>query len=81
MAKVKFFCGECKKDFGSNSSNHSKGSIHNLLKNFKKSQIISMLHDRACYKKGGVTYEDHPQTKTGNLGYCSYDGPILSFGG
>jgi hypothetical protein len=53
------------KRFRCNSGDHSKGSIYNLLNNFKKSHIVSTLHIRAwCKKRGGVTYEDHPQTKT-----------------
>jgi hypothetical protein len=65
VAVVKLFSGKCKKDFGGNSGDHSKGSIHNILKNFKKSHIVSTQHVRAWYKKRGVTYEDQPQTKTG----------------
>ena len=36
---VKVYCGECDKDFGGTSGDHSKNTIHNLFTNFKKSHI------------------------------------------
>jgi hypothetical protein len=42
-------------------------SMCNLLNNFTKSHIVSTLEIWAWYKKMGVTYEDHLQTKTGKV--------------
>ena len=47
---VKLHCGECEKDFGGDSENHSKYAIYNLFNNFKKSYILSTLHILAWYK-------------------------------
>jgi hypothetical protein len=62
---VKLYCGECKKDFGGNSGDYSKAAIHNLLNNFKKSHILYTLHVKAWCRRKGISFEDHPQTKSG----------------
>jgi hypothetical protein len=62
---VKLHCGECKKGFGGQSGDHSKAAIHNLLNNFKVSHIVSTLHAKAWCRRKGISYDEHPQDKSG----------------
>lgn len=41
---VKLYCDECRKDFGSNTGEHTKPGVTNLFANFKKSHIMSLSH-------------------------------------
>jgi hypothetical protein len=61
---VKLHCGECKKDFGGDSGDHSKCAIYNLFNNFKKSHILSILYIRAWCKQKGISFDNHPQTSS-----------------
>lgn len=65
VSVVKLHCGECKKEFGGQSGDHSKAAIHNLINNFKVSHIVSTIHAKAWCRRKGVSYDDHPQDKSG----------------
>jgi hypothetical protein len=58
---VKLQCGECQKDFGGGSGDHSKSTIHNLFSNFKKSHIMSNAHIRNWCRRKGIPWIEHPQ--------------------
>jgi hypothetical protein len=59
---VKLQCGECQKDFGGSSGDHSKSTIHNLFANFKKSHIMSNVHIRNWCRRKGIPWTEHPQS-------------------
>ena len=61
---VKLHCVSCNKNMGGDSGNHSKGAIHNLLNNFKKSHVLSTLHVHLWCRKQGLNFEDMPQTSS-----------------
>jgi hypothetical protein len=63
VAVVKLHCGECGKDFGSVAGDHSKGTVHNLFTNFKKSHVVSTSHIKNWCRRKGVRFEDHPQSQ------------------
>jgi hypothetical protein len=65
MAIVKIFCGECKKEIGGTSHDHSRSAIQNLFANFKKSHLHSALHIKQWCKKREIFYNNHPK-KEGN---------------
>jgi hypothetical protein len=65
VAVVKLYCGECKKDFGGQTRDHSKQAVHNLLNNFKVSHVTSTLHAKAYCRRKGVSYDNHPQDNSG----------------
>jgi hypothetical protein len=62
---VKLHCVSYNKNMGGDSSDHSKGAIHNLLNNFKKSHVFSTLYVRSWCRKQGLNFEDMPQTSSG----------------
>jgi hypothetical protein len=59
---VKLQCGECQKDFGGGSGDHSKSTIHNLFANFKKSHIMSNAHICNWCRRKGIPWTEHPQS-------------------
>jgi hypothetical protein len=59
---VKLQCGDCQKDFGGSSGDHSKSTIHNLFANFKKSHIMSNAHIRNWCRRKGIPWTEHPQS-------------------
>jgi hypothetical protein len=59
---VKLQCGECQKDFGGGSGDHSKSTIHNLFVNFKKPHIMSNAHIRNWYRRKGIPWTELPQS-------------------
>jgi hypothetical protein len=65
VAVVKLHCRECVKDFGYSAEDHSKGAVHNLFMNFKKSHMVSTAHIRNWCRHKGVSFEDHPQSHVG----------------
>jgi len=66
MVVVKIFCGECNKDCGGSSGEHSRyHGIQNLFTNFKKSHLHLALHIKHWCKKRDILYSDHPK-KEGN---------------
>jgi hypothetical protein len=63
VAVVKLHCRECGKDFGSAVGDHSKGAVHNLFTNFKKSHVVSISYIKNWCRCKGVRFEDHPQSQ------------------
>lgn len=63
---VKLWCGECKKDCGGGSKDHTKAQIDNLFNNFKRSHIISIAHVRNFCAAKNVNFDDHPQSEAKN---------------
>ena len=59
---VKLYCDECRKDFGSNTGEHTKPGVTNLFANFKKSHIMSLSHIKNWCRKKGVDFYNHPQS-------------------
>jgi hypothetical protein len=57
---MKLYCVLCNKNMRGDSGDHSKGAIHNLLNNFKKSHVLSTLHVRSWCRKQGLNFEDMP---------------------
>jgi len=63
---VKLWCGECKKDCGGGSNNHTKAHIDNLFNNFRRSHIVSAAHVRNFCATKNVDFEEHPQSQQKN---------------
>jgi hypothetical protein len=59
---VKLQCGDCQKDFGGGSGDHSKNTIHNLFANFKKSHFMSNAHIRNWCRRKGMPWTEHLQS-------------------
>jgi hypothetical protein len=59
---VKLQCGECQKDFGGGSGDHSKSTIHNLFANFKKSYIILNAHICNWCRCKEIPWTEYSQT-------------------
>jgi hypothetical protein len=62
VAVVKLWCGECSKEFGGASGDHTKSAVYNLFMNFKKSHLLTTLHIRAYCRRKGINFDDHPQS-------------------
>ena len=63
---VKLWCGECKKDCGGGSKDHTKAHIDNLFNNFRRSHIVSTAHVRIFCAAKNVNFDDHPQSEAKN---------------
>jgi hypothetical protein len=63
---VKLWCGECKKDCGGGSKDHTKAHNDNLLNNFRRSHILSTTHIRNFCAAKNVDFDDHPQSEAKN---------------
>ena len=63
---VKLWCGECKKDCGGGSKDHTKAHIDNLFNNFRRSHIVSTSHVRNFCAAKNVNFDDHPQSEAKN---------------
>ena len=61
VAVVKIFCGECNKESGGFSGDHSRYGVQNLFTNFKKSHLHSALHIKQWCKRRDIPYNDHPK--------------------
>jgi hypothetical protein len=66
---VKLWCGECKKDCGGGSKDHTKAHIDNMFNNFRRSHIVSTAHVRNFCAAKNVNFDDHPQSEA-NFGEC-----------
>lgn len=58
---VKIHCGECNKEFGGATGDHSKSIVANLFTNFKKSHLHSTLHIKQWCLRKKIQYNDHPK--------------------
>ena len=65
VAVVKLHYGECDKDFGGSSREHTKSTINNLFANFKKSHIMSNAHIWAWCTRKRIPWAEHPQSTAG----------------
>lgn len=63
---VKLWCGECKRDCGGGSGDHSKAQIDNLFNNFRRSHIVSTNHVRNFCAANNIDFNDHPQSHSKN---------------
>ena len=63
---VKLWCGECKKDCGGGSKDHTKAHIDNLFNNFRRSHIVSTSHIWNFCAAKNVNFDDHPQSEAKN---------------
>ena len=59
---VKLWCGECKKDCGGGSTDHTKAHIDNLFNNFRRSHIVSGAHVRNFCAAKNIDFDNHPQS-------------------
>jgi hypothetical protein len=59
---MKLWCGECCKEFGGISGDHSKSSFNNLFGNFKKNHIMSSVYVWNWCQRKGVSFFAHPQS-------------------
>lgn len=59
---VKLWCGECRKDCGGGSGEHTKASIDNLFNNFKNSHLVSASHVKNFCAAKNVNFQDYPQS-------------------
>jgi hypothetical protein len=59
---VKIYCGECVKDFGGNTDDHSNHTISNLFANFRKHYLHTNAHIRSLCRRKGLPYTDYPQS-------------------
>jgi hypothetical protein len=63
-AVVKIHCGECDKDFGGSSGDHSSHAMSNLFANFRKYHLHTQAHLRSFCQRHNLEYSDHPQSGT-----------------
>ena len=61
---VKLWCGECRKDCGGGSKDHTKAHIDNLFNNFRRSHIVSTGHVRNFCAAKGVDFDNHLLSKS-----------------
>lgn len=66
MGVVKLWCGECRKDCGGGSGEHTKASIDNLFNNFKNSHLVSANHVKNFCSAKNVNFYDHLQSEMKN---------------
>ena len=63
---VKLWCGECKKDCGGGSTDHTKAHIDNLFNNFRRSHIVSAAHVRNFCAAKNIDFDNHLQSQSQN---------------
>jgi hypothetical protein len=59
---VKIHCGECQKDFGGNTGDHTNHTINNLFANFSKHHLRTNAHIKSYCLRKGISWFNHPQS-------------------